>query len=138
MNEFDSRMDSKNDPLRSLFREQAMEKAPGSLVEGVMSAIVATSANVVPYKPLISRKGWILLGLGFLLLCALPFVIGETSYESSLASGPIIEWISRIKLPDLGFQSISTPFLTGIFAFGVFGLLHLYWLKRQLDQKVQI
>ncbi len=138
MNEFDPRMDSSNDPLKSLFKQQAMEKAPESLIEEVMSTIEGTPANAIPDKPLISRKGWVLLGMGLLLLCALPFVMGDTSYQTSLASGPIFEWISKMKLPDMEFPSISTPFLTGIFAFGVFGLLHLYWLKRQLDRKVLI
>ena len=138
MNEFDPRMDSSNDPLRSLFKQQAMEKAPESLIEEVMSSIEGSPANAIPAKPLISPIGWTLLVIGLLLLCALPFAMGDTTYQMSLAQSPIFEWISKIKLPDMDFPSISTPFLTGIFAFGFFGLLHLYWLKRQLDRKVLI
>ena len=138
MNKFDPGLDSNNDPLRSLFKEQAMEKAPDSLLEGVMSAIEGTPAKVIPNKPLISPKTWVLVILGLLMICALPFVIGETWIETSFASGSLLEWISEVKVPDMDFPSISTPFLTGIFAFGVFGLLHLYWLKRQLDRKVMI
>ena len=138
MNKFDPQLDANNDPLKSLFQDQAMERAPDSLIEGVMSAIEAEPAYTNAYKPLISRKGWILIGLGLLLLCALPFFTVEKAYETTLVSGPVAEWISGVRLPVLDLPQASTTFLTGVFAFGVFALLHLYWLKRQLDRRMLV
>ena len=138
MNEFDPQPDANNDPLKALLKEQAMERAPDSLIEGVMSAIETERAHANTHKPLISRKGWVLLGLGLLLLCTLPLFIGEKAYETTLVSGPMVEWISRVKFPVLNLPQASTTFLTGILAFGVFALLHLYWLKRQLDRKMLV
>ncbi len=138
MNKFDTHPDANNDPLKSLFQDQAMERAPDSLIEGVMSAIETERAYVNSYKPPISRKGWGLIGLALLLLCALPFLTVDKAYETTLVSGPVVEWISGVRLPVLDLPQASTTFLTGVFAFGVFALLHLYWLKRQLDRRTLV
>ena len=134
MNEFDPHSNC-NDPLRDLFRDNAMERAPDSLIEDIMSAIAADSAVKAPEPPLISLRGWVLIGLSLLLLCMLPFAMPENPTETSGLWAPISQWFAQIQFPGIEIPDLSTTFLTGVFAFGLFGLLHLYWLIRQMDKR---
>ena len=123
-----------NDPLKKLFRQSAMERAPENLIPNVMKAIEAsTSASVAP-KPLISGKGWVVIATSLLLICLyaiFPFG-GDFAAPDSLIPA---QWIPtlQISLPEL--PEISPTAWTAAFAFGVFGLLHLYWLNRQLGKQ---
>jgi len=134
MNEFDPHRDS-NDPLKDLFRDNAMERAPDSLVEDIMSAITTESVVKACEPPLISFRGWVLIGLSLLLLCVLPYAMPENPTETYSLWAPISQWFAQIQFPGIEIPDLSTTFLTGAFAFGLFGLLHLYWLKRQLDKR---
>ena len=134
MNEFGQHTDSQ-DPLEDFFRDNAMERAPDSLIEEIMSTIATESVARVDPPPLISPKGWVLIGLSLLLLCILPFIIPGNPSETSSLWAPISEGFARIEFPGIELPDLSTTFLTGVFAFGLFGLFHLYWLKRQLDKR---
>ena len=134
MNEFDPHTDS-NDPLKDFFKDNAMERAPESLVEDIMSTIATESVVKASDPPLISLRGWVLIGLSLLLLCVLPFALPENPTETSSLWTPISQWFAQIQFPGIELPDLSNTFITGVFAFGLFGLLHLYWLKRQLDKR---
>lgn len=134
MNEFGEHTDS-NDPLKDFFRDNAQERAPDSLIEEIMSTIATESVVRASAPALISPRGWVLIGLSLLLLCVLPFIMPENPTETSRFLAPISQGFAQIELPGIELPDLSTTFLTGVFAFGLFGLLHLYWLKRQLDKR---
>jgi hypothetical protein len=134
MNEFDPHTDS-NDPLKDFFKDNAMERAPESLVEDIMSTIATESVVKASDPPLISLRGWVLIGLSLLLLSVLPFALPENPTETSSLWTPISQWFAQIQFPGIELPDLSNTFITGVFAFGLFGLLHLYWLKRQLDKR---
>ena len=134
MNEFDLHTDS-NDPLKDFFKDNAMERAPESLIEDIMSTIATESVVKASDPPLISLRGWVLIGLSLLLLCVLPFALPENPTETSSLWTPISQWFAQIQFPGIELPDLSNTFITGVFAFGLFGLLHLYWLKRQLDKR---
>lgn len=123
-----------NDPLKILLRESAMEQAPESLVSDVMRAINLETSTPGTGKPLISTLGWIVIAAGLTALSLMSLLTsgrGEGSeYLSLLTRG-----MENLRLPSGGFTNFPDTVWLGVLAFGIYGLLQLFWMKRQLDQQ---
>ena len=100
-----------NDPLKTLLRESAMEQAPETLVSNVMRAIDAETSTFDTGKPLISTLGW------------------------ALITTPLSRWIENLRFPSIEFSHFPDTVWLGVLAFGFYGLLQLFWMKRQMDQQ---
>jgi hypothetical protein len=123
-----------NDPLKTLLRESAMEQAPKTLVSNVMKAIDAKTSTPDTGKPLISILGWVLIGTGLAILSLVSFLLGEGG-EGSEYLAPLTRWIGHLRVPSGSFGRFPDTVWLGVLAFGVYGLLQLFWMKRQLDQQ---
>jgi hypothetical protein len=123
-----------NDPLKTLLQQSAMEQAPKALVPNVMRAIDAKIATPDTGKPLISILGWVLIGTGLAILSLLSLLLGEGG-EGSEYLAPLTNWIERLRVPSGGFTRFPDTVWLGVLAFGIYGLLQLFWMKRQLDQQ---
>ena len=123
-----------NDPLKTLLRNSAMEQAPETLVSDVMRAIDAESSTPDTGKPLISPLGWVVIGTGLTALSLLSLLIAERG-EGSKYLAPLTRWIENLRFPSSAFSSFPETVWLGVLAFGIYGLLQLFWMKRQLDQQ---
>ncbi|MEJ2162098.1 MAG: hypothetical protein P8X60_01925 [Robiginitalea sp.] len=133
MNEFDPNINPQ-DPLKGLFKEKAMEKAPETLIGEVMSAIETDSIRNLASKPLISGRVWFLIALGIILLSALPIFMNDPTPESLSLIRQGTDWIATIRMPGVQWPAIPKNALIAVFALGMFSLLHLIWLKRKVDK----
>jgi hypothetical protein len=43
--------------------------------------------------------------------------------------------MENLRLPSGGFTNFPDTVWLGVLAFGIYGLLQLFWMKRQLDQQ---
>ena len=67
---------STNDKLQEWFQEMPDERAPGDFNRKVMQEIMAEwSKNPTAYKPIISRKAWWIVGIFFVLLIIVLFML---------------------------------------------------------------
>jgi len=67
---------STNDKLQDWFREMPDEKASDDFSRKVMQGIMAEwSKNPTTYKPIISRKAWWIVGIFFVLLTIVLFML---------------------------------------------------------------
>ena len=133
MNDKDAHMET-NDPFKELFREAAMERAPENLIPDVMKAIEAPSIASLASKPLISRAGWVLIFFGLLalwILSSLPVWASDEAGESLIPEN----WMSKLQFTIPEFPQIPQTAWVAVLAFGVFALLHLYWMKRHLTRQ---
>ena len=123
-----------NDPLKRLLRETALEQAPENLIPDVMKAIETPSPATVAAKPLISRRGWTVLAVVFLSLCALALLL---AMDKGPLTDPLVPagWIEGIQGSVPQLPAISQTARTAALAFGIFALVHLFWMKRQLSRQ---
>jgi hypothetical protein len=122
-----------DDPLKKLFREAAMERAPESLIPNVMDTLEVKSTGLQSGKPLISALGWVLIGtvLTLLSLLSLP---GARGGEGGRYLDPFSQWIESLQFPSVELSDIPEAAWLGVLAFGVYGLLQLFLIKRELDR----
>ena len=67
---------STEDKLQEWFQEMPDERAPGDFNRKVMQEIMAEwSKNPTAYKPIISRKAWWIVGIFFVLLIIVLFML---------------------------------------------------------------
>ncbi len=123
-----------NDPLKTLLRESAMEQAPQTLVSNVMRVIEAETSTTDTGKPLITTLGWVLIGTGLTALSLLSLLTAERG-EGSEYLAPLSRWIENLRFPSIEFSHFPDTVWLGVLAFGFYGLLHLFWMKRQMDQQ---
>ncbi|MDM9632004.1 hypothetical protein [Robiginitalea aurantiaca] len=122
--------------LKELLREVALEKAPDTLVSDVLKAIQTQSAPVV-YGPLISRKGWVLITIGVLLLCSLTYLPLSFLSDLSLPEMPGFSWTYlQWHIPDV--PRFSRTSLIGTLAFALFSLVQIAWLKKLINRSFRI
>ena len=93
-----------------------------------------TVIHRIATKPLISRKGWTAIILGVIAICLLSMIPLGDAVQSTESLVPQ-EWIPnyQFSLPEI--PVIPKAAWTGILAFGVFALVHLYWMKYQLTRQ---
>jgi hypothetical protein len=132
MSDKNEMLDSK-DPLKTLLQESAMEQAPETLLSQVMQAIETETSTPDTGKPLITTLGWIVIGAGLTALSLLSFLMSEGEKGSEYLA-PITRWIENLRLPLGGFANFPDTVWLGALAFGIYGLLQLFLMKRQLDQ----
>jgi hypothetical protein len=133
MNDKDRHMET-NDPFKQLFRESAMERAPENLIPDVMKTIGTPSVTTAASRPLITRTGWTFIALGLLalwVLSTLPIGTTDEAGESLIPEN----WITSLQFSIPEFPQIPQTAWLSALAFGLFALLHLYWMKRHLTRQ---
>lgn len=122
--------DPKDALTRKYVNEAGLDKAPEGTYDAIMQQIEALNVYSMTYKPLISRKGWVLIISFFVLfLVGVFWVPIEKFYLNNLSE------VGSFKL----FEAINNLELSPItlYALGFLGLflIQLPFLKRILDSK---
>ncbi len=74
----------KDDALGRLVREEGLLKTSYSFTSRVMSQVNISAQKPEPYKPLLSRRSWILIILGFLSLAGISLFAMSTGQSSGM------------------------------------------------------
>jgi uncharacterized membrane protein YhaH (DUF805 family) len=125
---------STNDKLREWFHEIPEEKAPGDFNRKVMQGIMAEwSKNPTAYKPIISRKAWWGVGIFFVLLTIVLFMLknamgvaGSTA-ETQTIAGINLDYIWNFIADFFGKMNRISP-AVGVGALSIIAL----WFFDQL------
>ena len=91
---------STEDKLQEWFQEMPDERAPGDFNRKVMQEIMAEwSKNPTAYKPIISRKAWWIVGIFFVLLTIVLFMlknamgVADSTVDTQTIAGINLEYI---------------------------------------------
>lgn len=118
--------DPKDAQTRKYLNEAGIDKAPEGTYAAIMDQITALNAYSITYKPLISRKGWLLIIVALaLFLVGVFWVPIEKFYLNNIPQlGSFDEFLKQLQVSD-----------TTLYAIGFLGLflLQLPFLKRLLD-----
>lgn len=125
--------------LKSLFKENAIH-SPSRLTEEVMQRIEKTSSEVFEYKPIISKKVWIIMATIFSLIMI---------YLLIMSGGLVLETPALIELLTNSFSNLGQSFsfeikapripeipstiLIAIAAFNVIGVYLIFSYKWRKD-----
>lgn len=112
-------------------KEAGLEHAPIGLYQRIMNTVELIPVGQFIYKPLISRKAWIWIGVIALAVLAILLLLPweASSYAGRLKESIDIPWANP--LADL---KLSKTALYAIIGIGLF-LLQIPLLKRQLDKR---
>jgi hypothetical protein len=120
--------------LRELLQVNAMEKAPKDLAYNVMKRIETQPPPLTAFKPLISKRGWVGIAAGILILCGLTLVPGSWLKDISMPEIPqILSFNLNWRIPEI--PEISRTTLLGTLVFTAFSLVQIFWIKRQLSTR---
>ena len=110
-----------------------MEMAPESLIPNVMKTL-ESETTLETQKPLIPTFGWIFIAGVLTALSLLALQMGEGE-EGTGYLDPFYQWISNLQLASPDFSSLPETAWMGALAFGVYGILQLIWMKREIDRQ---
>ncbi len=114
-----------------LIREAGTEKAPENLTDLIMSQIDLSKSKIIEYKPVISKKVWMLIGivlssLILLVLLAPPSDTHDNTAMNSL-SGSVSKAVNYLPL-SIPVEIITAPVAVifgGVFLLALFIILDL-------------
>ncbi|UOB18011.1 hypothetical protein [Abyssalbus ytuae] len=115
---------------QQLFEEMGLEKPSSSFVSNVMNAVEASSEKSIKYKPLISKKGWIGIGM-----CFTGFVIW--AFQHPLKTSLVPKLDMHFNLNFLNHMNISDTLIYGASILAVMFIIQLIFLKNRLDKQIE-
>ncbi|UJH68021.1 sigma-E factor negative regulatory protein [Allomuricauda sp. SCSIO 65647] len=121
----------------SAMRDMKLDVPPSNFTERVMDRIEAEiTKSAISYKPLMSKKMLILIGVLFLVLIGYPIVTGNfSSREGWFDRIDLAPWLSKVKLPSLEMD-FSNIMVYGVVFFGMMVLIQITMLKGYFDRKL--
>ncbi|MDO5981613.1 hypothetical protein [Flavivirga spongiicola] len=123
---------------KKVMKDTHLERPSFNFTASVMSQVTELSNNsVTEYKPLISKKGWIVISIIFLALMAymlLGIQEGSTSWFDALD----LSLLSNNKIINLfsGF-SVSNTLTYAVVLFGFMLCVQVFYLKNHFNQRLQ-
>lgn len=115
---------------RKYVNEAGLDQVPRGTYEAIMQQIEALNAYSIKYRPLISRKGWVLICAFVILFCVGIFWVPiERFYMTNLPSlenNAVVQTLSEFSLSSVTLYAIG---FLGLF------LIQLPFLKRILDRQ---
>lgn len=127
------------DFAKKIIKKAALEHPSIHFTSEIMSRVEALNkSDVTAYKPLISKNIWVLIGIGFVALCAYLVLGTETQQES---------WMGTLNFSALANNKIShilsgfTMSKTLMYAVALFGLMlciQIPFLKNHFDKRLEM
>lgn len=125
-----------DDLTRKVMKVASIEKSSFNFTDTVMSQVNELSkSNVTVYKPLISKKTWILISVGFLATIIYLIIKGESNTTSWLST---VDYsvISNNRLTNIISNfAISKTVSYGILLFGLMFCVQIPFLKHHFNQR---
>lgn len=127
-----------------MMKETSLETPSLDFTDKVMNQVLAlSSSKATVYKPLISKKGWVLISLGFIAITS--YIIFGFKTEPSdfmgsidfslLSNNKITHTLSSLKVPSL---SIPKTYGYALMLLGLMICIQIPFLKHYLSQRYKI
>ncbi len=122
-----------------LMKESSIEKPSFNFTDSVMQSVHNIKAShITEYKPLISKQGWIGIGLAFILIMYVIFT-NSSSQESGWLQTINFDRLFDFKFMDSLFSmSVSKTVMYTILLFGVMLLVQIPLLKNHFDKRFEV
>jgi len=133
----DSKTDKKLDEFtEKLLKDFSRETPSFDFTTKVMSKVeVLSDSHVTEYKPLISKKIWVVLVM--LILGAFAYLIfGDVQMESTLLSALQSDIRSNLQVLNLPHFEISNVFLCAVIGFTFFISIQILLLKNHFNKRL--
>ncbi len=126
-----------DDKLSTLLKEPNLEMPSGTFVANVMNEIDVQQN--LEYKPLISKKGWLIISTFFIGIIVFMF-FKDSPQEPSAVLAKIIPYLEQTKnrfdLPLIENQFLKTPQLSPILAISLFCLSSMLLFDTVLKRRL--
>ncbi|GGK25207.1 hypothetical protein GCM10007962_19300 [Yeosuana aromativorans] len=127
-----------------MMKETSLETPSFDFTNKVMDQVLAlSSSKATVYKPLISKKGWVLISLGIIAITC--YIIFGVKTESSgfmdtidfsiLSNNKITDTLSNLKAPSV---SIPKTFGYALMLLGLMVCIQIPFLKHYLNQRYKV
>ena len=122
-----------------LMKDSTLEKPSFNFTDAVMQSVHNIKASyVTEYKPLISKQGWIGIGLAFILIVYVIFTNASTQ-ESGWLQAINFDRLFDFKFMDSLFSiNVSKTVMYTILLFGVMLLVQIPLLKNHFDKRFEV
>lgn len=119
---------------KDILNEIGLEKPSASFVGNVMNIVnLPITEKKTVYKPLISKKVWILIAACFVGILTLAFTLPT---DNSLFDIIGFNINTNISFNFLKGISLSNPFIYALIVFGLLLLVQVYMLKNNFDKQI--
>lgn len=130
--------------VNKMMKETSLEVPSIDFTDEVMDRVLAlSSSKATVYKPLISKKGWVLISIGFIAITSYA-IFGFKSEPSGfmnsidfsiLSNNKITHTLSSLKAPSV---SISKAFGYALMFLGLMICIQIPFLKHYLNQRYKV
>lgn len=127
------------DFTKKVIKKADLESPSIHFTSEIMSQVnVLNNKNITAYKPLISKKVWVFIALGFILLCVY-FVLGTETQQSSWFGTLDFSALSNNKLSDvLSSFTVSKTLAYAVALFGLMFGIQIPILKHYFDKRLNV
>ena len=124
---------------KKIIQKASLEHPSIHFTSEIMSQVTTLHSNqATVYKPLISKKLWVLMALGFILLCFY-FVLGAEKQEESWFSALYFSVLSKNKFANVFSDfTISETLKYGLLFFGLMLCIQILFLKNYFDKRLEV
>lgn len=124
---------------KKIIQKASLEHPSIYFTSEIMSQVTTLHSNqATVYKPLISKKLWVLMALGFILLCFY-FVLGAEKQEESWFSALDFSVLSKNKFANVFSDfTISETLKYGLLFFGLMLCIQILFLKNYFDKRLEV
>ncbi|QFZ55027.1 hypothetical protein FEZ18_09590 [Oceanihabitans sp. IOP_32] len=124
---------------KKIIQKASLEHPSIHFTSEIMSQVTTLHSNqATVYKPLISKKLWVLMALGFILLCFY-FVLGAEKQEESWFRALDFSVLSKNKFANVFSDfTISETLKYGLLFFGLMLCIQILFLKNYFDKRLEV
>ena len=129
-----------DDLAKKIIREGSVESPSFNFTNTVISQIKELNkSRTTVYKPLVSKKTWILISIGFLAAIVYILFFGNQTESTTWLSGINFSMLSNNNvLNTLSSFKISKTFMYAIVFFGLMICIQILVLKNHLDKRFEV
>ena len=118
-----------------LLKDLPLESTSFDFTTQVMSRVgVFSESDITVYKPLISKKTWLVLAILVIGVFAY-FIFGNVQVENPVASSMQLDLLPKLELFTLPNYEISNVFLYGVVGFTFFMGVQIFLLKDYFNRR---
>ncbi len=130
------KVDKELDELtEKLLKDFSRETPSIDFTTKVMSRIeVSSESGVIGYRPLISKKTWVVLAMAITCIFAY-LILGNVQMEDAWTVSKIVDLLPEVNTLVLPSFKISNAFLYGIVGFTFFTGIQIFLLKNHFNKR---
>ncbi|MCF7567024.1 hypothetical protein L3X37_01425 [Sabulilitoribacter arenilitoris] len=125
---------------KKVIKKAVLESPSIHFTSEIMSQVKAfNNSKVTVYKPLISKKAWILIAIGFISICVYYLILGTEIEKSGWLSTLDFSVLSNNKVSNtLSSFTMSKTLMYAVTFFGIMFCIQIPFLKNYFDKQLEM